>query len=414
MSAEPIVDELLDAGPSDADEESSPTEANPFHAEGQDAGAAANGNAPAAATAPVATFVSLDAFVGVEEAGVDPLLGDKGSVVIPEGGDVMVYGDGGAGKTTLSIDLAFHLAAGETWCDIPVGRPVRIAIVENEGPRPLFRAKLRRKRDSWIGGNLADRLHVLESPWGAFTFADERHRTWLAAEIDRCELDVVILGPLTRIGMNEAGTLQETRDFAALLSDVRRRAHRAVTFVLVHHENKGGQVSGAWEGAGDTLMHVQAQGHGKTRLVFQKARWASDWHGKSLQLAWADGESFTVAETPQRDPSSLADAILTAVLDNGGTSWNQIEAVVSGNAKVVRTARDRLLASGQLIDADAEKPGKTMRLWNAADPLRPVRLGLDADQTHLDADAGDSVTASLRPPYKGRRTLDADAPGGDR
>jgi len=40
------------------------------------------------------------------------------------------------------------------------------------------------------------------------------------------ELDVVMLGPVTRSGMNEAGTLQETRDYMALVSDIRRRAGR--------------------------------------------------------------------------------------------------------------------------------------------------------------------------------------------
>ena len=35
----------------------------------------------------------------------------------------MFYGDGGAGKTTLAIDLAFHLAAGEDWLGIPVRGP---------------------------------------------------------------------------------------------------------------------------------------------------------------------------------------------------------------------------------------------------------------------------------------------------
>src|SRR5207248_6215569 len=101
----------------------------------------------------------------------------------PEGGDVMIYGDGGAGKTTLSIDLAFHLAAGDDWCGIAVPHKVRVGIVENEGPRALFRQKLRRKRESWAGSPLGDRLHVLDHPWSRFTFADETHREWLAREV---------------------------------------------------------------------------------------------------------------------------------------------------------------------------------------------------------------------------------------
>ena len=46
------------------------------------------------------------------------------TTLIPEGGDVMVYGDGGAGKTTLCLDLACHLAAGDDWLGIPVAAAV--------------------------------------------------------------------------------------------------------------------------------------------------------------------------------------------------------------------------------------------------------------------------------------------------
>ena len=334
-------------------------------------------------------FVSLAEFVSVDEKGVDALLGDSGSVVVPEGGDVMVYGDGGAGKTTLTIDLAFHLAAGDDWCGISVARPIRAALVENEGPRPLFRAKLRRKSDSWAGSGLGDRLHVLETPWGLFSFADESHRAWLAAAVDELDLDLVILGPLTRIGMNDAGTLQETRDFSGLLADVRARANRPITFVLIHHENKGGQVSGAWEGAGDTLLHVQAQGHGRTRLVFQKARWASDWHGKSLQLLWAEGEGFTVTDTPQRTAGTIADEILGAVRAQGGQSWNTYADVVRGNAVKTREIRDQLLDAGQLVDANEGRRG--MLLWDSQDPLCPLRLDTDTPRTHPGGNRGEIV-----------------------
>src|SRR5262249_2646954 len=157
-------------------------------------------------------------------------------------------------------------------------RPVRVLLVENEGPRALLRAKLRRKREGWQGSPLADRIHVVQAPWASLTFADSSARAALAGALSELEIDVAIVGPVTRSRMNEAGTLQEVRDFAALVAEVRRPAGRRITFLLVHHENKGGQVSGAGEGAGDTLLHVQAQGHGRTRLYVQKARWSSNHH----------------------------------------------------------------------------------------------------------------------------------------
>lgn len=314
-------------------------------------------------------FPTVDEFVAVDEEGAEALVGDGDAALIPEGGDVMFYGDGGAGKTTLSIHLAFHLAAGDPWLGIPIARPVTVLVIENEGPRPHFRKKLRRKRESWAGSPIGDRIRVLAEPWARLKLDDERWRQALADAIRAQDADVVLLGPVTRSGMNEAGTLQEVRDFTILLAEVRKLAGRTVTFVLVHHENKGGKVSGAWEGAGDTLLHVQAQGHGQTRLYVQKARWSSSHHATTLQLVWADGEGFTVSDEPERDTNTIADELLEAVRANGGASWNKIEENVQGKTSRLAAIRDNLIDSGRLINTGSES---RFKLWHSHDPACPV------------------------------------------
>jgi RecA-family ATPase len=54
-------------------------------------------------------IVTLEEFVSVEESGAAAILGSPESALIPEGGDAIVDGDGGVGKTTLTIDLAVRL-----------------------------------------------------------------------------------------------------------------------------------------------------------------------------------------------------------------------------------------------------------------------------------------------------------------
>lgn len=334
-------------------------EPNPFHDEGR-----------VSTVEPVGLrVVTVDEFISVEEEGATALVGEPGEAVIPEGGDVMIYGDGGAGKTTLAVDLACHLAAGDDWLGLPIGRPVCVLLVENEGPRPLFRDKLRRKREAWKGSKLEDRLQVLEAPWGRLTFAEPAWREALAAQLEA--VDVVIVGPVTRAGMNAAGTLQEVRDFMLLVGETRQLAGRPVTFVLIHHENKGGQVSGAWEGAGDTLLHVQGQGHGRTRLFIQKARWASSHHATALNLEWTDGEGFKVSDEAEVSDDSISDAMLEAARANGGASWNTIDGQLKGSNTRRRAIRDRLLAGGLLINANAGGKGG-MALWHVDDPARPL------------------------------------------
>lgn len=72
---------------------------------------ASNGPAPVAAAAEDVSVVTLHEFISVDEPGAESLVGATDDNLIPEGGDVMFYGDGGTAKTTLTVDLAFHLAA---------------------------------------------------------------------------------------------------------------------------------------------------------------------------------------------------------------------------------------------------------------------------------------------------------------
>jgi AAA domain len=334
-------------------------------------------------------IVTLDEFVAVEEPGAAAILGSPDSALIPEGGDVMMYGDGGVGKTTLTIDLACHLAAGDDWLGISVARAVRVLIVENEGPRPLFRRKLERKRDAWTGSPLGDRLQIFEHPWGRFTFAQNGWRQLLAEQIRERQVDVLVVGPLTSSGMDAAGTLQEVREFAAHVEQVRELSGRPIAIVIVHHENKAAKVSGAWEGVGDTLLHIQQQGHGRLRLYVQKSRWASEQHATTLQLVWAGGDGFALAEGEAPRPERVWDEIGEYVLEHGGCAWNAVDAAVSGQGDYKRRRRDQMLAEGVLVNS---RTRARMELWHRDDPARPTLQSEIASVQGRDRDAVASVT----------------------
>jgi hypothetical protein len=176
--------------------------------------------------------------------------------------------------------------------------------------------------------------------------------------------------------MDAAGTLQEVRDFAAHVDEVRELSGRPIAIVIVHHENKGGKVSGAWEGVGDTLLHVQQQGHARLRLYVQKARWASEQHATTLQLAWAGGDGFALAEDALSRPERVWDEIATYVREHGGCRWSDVEEAVSGQGDYKRRRRDEMLAEGVLRNAGSEA---RMQLWHRDDPAAPATLRPDAD-----------------------------------
>lgn len=89
--------------------------------------------AGAAESARSLRFASLAEFVQVTEPSADPLLGTPDETVLAVGGDMLVYGAGGAGKTTWTIDGVAHLAAGVSWIGIDVPAPLTITVIENEG-----------------------------------------------------------------------------------------------------------------------------------------------------------------------------------------------------------------------------------------------------------------------------------------
>jgi hypothetical protein len=357
---------------------------------------------------PVKPFEIEDAetFAAIDEPGADPLVTSDGGCVIPVGGFVLVYGSGGAGKTTTAVDWAVHFAAGAPWLGIlEPARPLRVLIVENEGPRPEFRRKLRRRLDAWqelegsLGLPLDGRLRVLSEPWAMLTLRDDAHREELGRVLT--DTDLVVAGPLSGLGMEGGGTLDEIRAFTSLLQEVREIAGRAVAFLLVHHENKAGSVSGAWEGAADATVHVQAQGHGRTRLYWQKVRWCSSLHDTTTHLLWADGDSFTVEEREEITEASMADELLAAVRELPGGSWTKIRPAVRGNDADKASLRDRLLSDGVLVNT-APREGQ-FSLWVADDPAAP-RADLSTGLARASAASPDGALETCRAtvPYVSR------------
>lgn len=361
-------------------------------------------------------FLTYAEFVANPEPQAEPIVTDPdGATIIPAAGITIVYGNGGAGKTTLLLDAAVHFAAGTSWLDglATPARPPRVVWIENEGPREEFRRKIERKMTGWRDRVPAERFYVYSQPWAAFDLRDETHRDTLAHHITETDVDLVIVGPLSRIGMEGGGTPDEVRAFVALLEDVQRRAGRSVSIAVLHHENRAGQISGAWEGPPDLLVHVQAQGHGHTRVFFQKARWSSTLHGTSAVLVWAENESYLVEDKQELTDDAIADAILEATRENGGKSWDPIERAVNGQAGRKREIRDRLLADGRLVNTSLTE-GR-FKLFASDDPLlltiRPDPDGTGTDSPSSTGAGRNGINPSPVPPIgTGGRTDSLFAP----
>ena len=370
---------------------------------------------PAAKTAVVGyelRIVSAADFAVVEEPSAEPLLGEADEVVVAADSLTVFYGDGGAGKTTLAIDFVTHLASGTDWLGFSVPRPVRVLLIENEGPRGLFRRKLRRKIAGWSGTPWADNVFVLEEPWARASFADEDLRSALASELDRLEIDLVVAGPVKRLGMEGGGTPDEVSRFHDLIVRLRSSMTRPLAVLLVHHENKAGGVSGAWAGEPDTLVHVRAESSDRTVVKIEKARWASSAHGSKLTLTWADAEGFALFDAAERaklTDSTYEQRILDYLAEHPWTETDDLTQHVEGRARELRRARQRLQEAGRVTSAPSAAvghPGQAMR-WNLSNQAAssPVPLfGTPPDGAPSEPVTRNGSVPPSRPIGQGDRT----------
>lgn len=238
--------------------------------------------------------VFLDAyqFAARETEPPLPLWGSPETCVLAAGGLALLAGRPGSGKTTWILDFACHLAAGlpypprnedngpDPW---PVPRPLRIALIENEGPQEMFRLKLADKLKSFphnICGN-GGLLMIQEWRWGAFSFADPDARARAMKELDEHAIDLVLGDPLASLGPGGVGSPADTRDFVALLRPLGLGISRA--FMFLHHfrervektEDELARISGAWGGHLDTLLTLSATSKAEqARLAYPKLRWS--------------------------------------------------------------------------------------------------------------------------------------------
>jgi 5S rRNA maturation endonuclease (ribonuclease M5) len=240
--------------------------------------------------------LSLDEFIAARSELPAALIGEADDVLLPAAGLLILGGKGGKGKTTLVLDAVFHLASGRDWLDFRVPRPLRVLVIENEGPREMFRRKLEAKRRSWPH-EIDGALFVYTLYWGALDLRDDARRRQLREYVEQNDIDLVVGDPLDSCGLEGVGSPEDTRRFMELAKDV--GLHRTVAFWFLHHprkektEDELDELSGAWGGRPDTVLMLSLLGGERSRLAFPKVRWGPRGKRPALILGFdADTEGF--------------------------------------------------------------------------------------------------------------------------
>ena len=321
----------------------------------------------------VEVALPLDQFLGL---GLDPaesLLGSDGENLIPRGGLVVLAGKPGVGKTTLAVDLVFHLASGRDWLGLPVGRPLSVLVVENEGPVQQFQAKLAHKAERW-GHPVEGGVHVHTWRWGSLDLTDPGALAAIRGYLDGESIDVIVADPLNTLGVQGVGSPEDTRAFVRALHPLGLATTTA--FVFLHHFRKGGgedeleALQGAWGGHLDTLLTLKpSRGNDEVRLSFDKVRWLTGDTGQRTPMILGLVRNTAGFEHlhDEGDPRQL-EAEIAGLLKDG--TWRTTEEIRTQLGVRKETAAAALKANPHLFRSEpGNRHGRhaNATLWQLSD-----------------------------------------------
>jgi hypothetical protein len=338
--------------------------------------------------------VPVGAFIANKSDAASSLVGDDGRPLLPRGGLLILAGQSGAGKTTLSIEAALHLASGRDWLGHRVPAPLRVLLIENEGPREPFRQKLERRLDAWAAP-LTGEIFVSDALWAAVTLADGAVRKRLRDFIRDEGVDVVMADPLGSLGVEGVGAPDQTREFISKLRDV---GLGDVAFWLLHHFRKEpssdelNELSGAWAQHTDAVLVLKHRPQNRARLSYPKLRWAGARPPAILAFD-AEAESFSYLcdeGDEQRDLVSelgelLADGVwrteseLAAPKEKGGIGANRAE------VKKELEAHPDLF---KYVDGDVVGRSPTARCWGLVQAPEQPEQAVQETLIPVQAEAG--------------------------
>jgi hypothetical protein len=302
-------------------------------------------------------FETLRSFLVRDVPQSESLVGvaRDGTNLLPRYGWVMPWGKEGSGKTSILVDLLFHVCAGIDWLEYPVGRALKVVAIVNEGVPGGLQDKLRQKTERWEHSDaVLDNLAVYASPWGEFTFANPRmveHAQDFARDF---EADYVALDPLHTLGTTGVGSPVETEAFKHVLRTF--GLWDWVGIITAHHSNKAGMLSGDWGRHPDTVVHVEKDGQAPaTKLTLQKARPADPTElGVPCLLEWViDTLGYTRKDIV---PVKVGDDELLERIKNSldkaanPLTMRDLQKETEGNAVRISEVAKAALARGEIVN----------------------------------------------------------------
>ena len=316
---------------------------------------------------------------------------------------VLLAGEAGAGKSAVSLDLAFAAASGGLWLgSLPIEDRLRVSVLDLEMSRELAAHRLRAQA---IGRGLDARTAAtLPLVYRCGCRIDLRgDGGWRALEEAASNADVVILDSLVRVvgdlNLNDSAAVSE------VFGRLRRVAESTgAALIVLHHLRKrpqGPRRSGdegptldAIRGSSDLAASCDAvwllgRARAARELVSAKARWCNEPAPLSLRfqgVETADPEAGAFRVEAIGDGSAQTEAAeVLRLLERAGAEGISraavIAALVAGGRSKTAASKCATRALGMLKAkgrASKKQVGKEAFYWAAdADPQRGLSEGAD-------------------------------------
>jgi hypothetical protein len=184
----------------------------------------------------------------------DPTENLLGARLLTKGGQLVIAGAGGVGKSRLAMQLAVSVIAGRDFLGLPTyGRGLRWLIIQAENDNTRLKTDLAFLRD-WLGDDWAFtqtklRIHTLETERDTMlTLEDETTATSIRRLLDQEKPDVVVWDSLYSFASGDLNKDQDMRASLSRLHQISRHGNPKRAIVVLHHATTG--KAGAAKAAG--------------------------------------------------------------------------------------------------------------------------------------------------------------------
>lgn len=300
---------------------------------------------------------------------------------IPRGVVTMLGGHGGAGKSNLALTIAAHVAAGRSWCGLPVIQG-RVVYVSLEDPGDLVRYRLRRIIEAY--GLPADavlaNLMILDGtdlPAGLM-FEANLHGTRGLIETDAMDglreavqgADLVIIDNASDAADFDENVRRYVRQFVRTLAKL-ARDNDAGVMLLAHidkaaarHGSQGNSYSGstAWHNSVRSRLALLPK-DGAVELVHEKANLSRP--AEPMLFTWSDSGVLMPAATGRAEGAPMDTEHVIRALRAA-----QAASVDVGAARTGPSTAQSILATFDELPEHLRGPKGRSAFWSAVGKLQ--------------------------------------------